>query len=75
MTDGERITALEVKVEHLDRTLLASAKKIDAMHDALQQMTGAKWAVWTLIGTGGLVVGFIVDKLHKLLPFLGAGPR
>lgn len=72
MTDGERITALEVKVEHLNEKLDAAAKKIDIMHDLMQQMRGAKWAIWTLLATGGMVVGFVADKLHKLVPFFGA---
>jgi hypothetical protein len=69
--DGERIAALEVKVEHLEE----AAKKIDAMYEDFQQMKGAKWAVWTLMLAGGAVAGFVVDKLHKLLPYFNMGPR
>jgi hypothetical protein len=75
MTDGERITALEVKVDHLEGTVQKMAEKIDAMYEDFQQMKGAKWLAWTLLVAIGAVGGFVVDKLHKLLPFLNAGPR
>lgn len=70
MTNEERIAALQVKVDHLDKTLDAATKKIDDMHDMLMRADGAKWV---LIGLASLA-GFMAGWAHKLLPFLG-GPR
>ena len=75
MTDGERITALEVEVKHTNKKLDTMATKLDAMHHLLQQAKGAK-RLGTLVVVGiSSVAGFTASYAHKIVPFLNVGPR
>jgi len=67
-TDGERIAALEVKVQHLTKLVERQGQKIDEMLAVLNQAKGAKYVI---IG-GAAIVGALTSFAAKWLPFLGA---
>lgn len=70
-TDVERIAILEQQVRDMRDDVHETRKKVEAMHDLLMQAKGARWII---VGFAGMA-GFIAGWAHKLLPFLGAGPR
>lgn len=67
MTDGERITALEVTIEHMAKKQDAMAEQLTEVHDLLLKAKGAKWAVIGLATLGG----FVSAKLGALTSLLG----
>jgi hypothetical protein len=74
-TDAERIAVLESEMRDMKDDVHETRKKVSEMHDLLMQAKGARWAVGALLILIGTAMGFIADKLHKLLPFVGGGPR
>jgi chromosome condensin MukBEF ATPase and DNA-binding subunit MukB len=74
-TDVERIATLEAEMRGLQDDIRETRKKVEQMHDLLMQAKGAKWAAWLLMVAFGMLISFISDKLFKLLPFMGIGPR
>jgi len=65
---GERIAALEVKVQHLTDEVHELTKTVGELRDTLQQGRGA-W--WVLMGASGFV-GFVLSLAVKFVPFLNA---
>lgn len=61
---GERIRALEIKIEHLENRIEDMAKTMNEVRDLMSQGKGA-W--WVLMGAAGLV-GFIASKAASWLP-------
>lgn len=67
MTDGERITALEVTIEHMAKKQDTMAEQLTEVHDLLLKAKGAKWAIIGLATLGG----FVSAKLGALASLLG----
>ena len=62
MTDGERIRALEVRVEYLTECLEANSRKLTEMYDMmLATKTAGRWA-WGILLAFGAVVGWIASS-------------
>lgn len=59
MTQGERITALEVEVTHLKEAVLGMDKKLDDLFDFRHKGLGAIRVVAFLFSAG--VIGFITN--------------
>lgn len=53
MTDGERITALEVEIKHMVERQEEMAAQLKEMYDLLMKARGAKWAILALAALGG----------------------
>lgn len=70
-TEGERIATLEQQVRDMRDDVHETRKKVEAMHDVLMQARGARWAILALAS----LAGFLAGTTHKLLPFIGMGPR
>lgn len=67
-TEKERITKLEVRLDHLADTLDSVSGKVTALHELMLQAKGAKWMI---LGISGLA-GFLSGKAGGLLTgFLG----
>ncbi len=58
-TQAERLTALEVRVEDMQRQQREIADKLDNLIGMRNKGIGAFWLASTLLGTG--IVGFIVQ--------------
>lgn len=65
-TDGERIAALEVKVQHLTDLVQSQGQKIEEMLAILNQAKGAKYVI---IG-GAALAGALTSFAAKWLPFI-----
>lgn len=61
MTQGERIKALEVKVDSLEDTIQKMDGKIDELLALRNKGAGVFWLIITLMGTG--LVGGVVQFL------------
>ena len=57
---NERLAILEQKVSHMEEELDRMAVKVDEMHAILLQARGVRWAVITVSG----LVGFLVGIAH-----------
>ena len=68
-SDGERLSALEVKVEHLERTTNTMSGKVDEMHGVLMQAKGARWLAWVIVFAGG----FLAGNIGTFMSFFGHG--
>ena len=62
----ERIVALEVKVEHLTKTIHGMDEKVTELHEMLLRAKGARWAILAMAGVGG----FVAAKIAPLLSFI-----
>lgn len=65
-SDSERITALEVRVEALTKSLEKQNDLIEEVHEALMKAQGAKWAIGSLLFVAGALGGLAA----KLIPLL-----
>jgi hypothetical protein len=61
---GERVRALEIKIEHLEDRIEDMAKTMNEVRDLMAQGKGA-W--WVLMAAAGLA-GFIASKAASWLP-------
>lgn len=60
----DRVSKLEVKVDHQTDAIEALTKKVDEMHSLFLQAKGARWVVVGLASLGG----FLAGKIGFLLP-------
>lgn len=67
MTDGERITALEVTIKHVSDNQDRMAAQMQEVHDLLLKAKGAKWAIIGLASLGG----FLSAKLWSIAALFG----
>lgn len=67
MTDGERITALEVTIKHVSDNQDRMAAQMQEVHDILLKAKGAKWAIIGLASLGG----FLSAKLGSIAALFG----
>ena len=67
----QRITRLEVEMEHLKEKMDDTNTKVTEMHDLLTRARGAKWFV---VGLAGLA-GYIASYMPKLSAFIGGLPK
>ena len=68
MTDGERITALEIEIKHMGEKQDAMADQLREVHDLLLKAKGAKWAIIGLATLGGALsakFGALVTAFSK----------
>lgn len=70
MTDneGERIRALEVRVDHLVTSVDLLATQVRVLNDLLQAAKGVRWVVAGML----VVAGFLVGKMGWLFTIGGA---
>lgn len=54
-TDGERIRALEVRLDHMSESLDRTALRVQEMHDLVMRAQGAKWVIVGFAAIGGAV--------------------
>lgn len=71
VSDIERIAILEQQMRAMQDDVHETRKKVEVMHDMMMQAKGAQWALLTLAG----VTGFLAGLVHKMFPFLSAGPK
>ena len=64
--DGERIAALETRVDYIQKELEKANQTLMEIRDVLLQAKGARWLLAALVGVGGFVAGL----LHKFIPFM-----
>lgn len=64
--ERDRLTKLEVNVEHLTRQVDEMKDTVTELRDLLLQARGARWMIGILIAVGGFMSGM----LAKYLPFL-----
>jgi hypothetical protein len=70
-SEVERIATLEAEMRGMQDDVRETRKKVEAMHDLLMQAKGARWAIVALASLAGFLAGWA----HKVLPFIGIGPR
>lgn len=64
----ERIVALEVKVQHLTRTVESMDAKLTELMAVFQQAKGARWMLLAIAGASGFLAAKIVPIFSYLLP-------
>lgn len=67
MTDGERITALEVEIKHMAENMDAMTAQLKEVHDLLLKAKGAKWAILAFAALGGGISAKIAGILPAIL--------
>ena len=66
--DAEKLAALQVKVEHLEKTVEKMDEKIDTLIAFMSEHKGGIKVLCIVASAGGLVGGILV----KLLPFIAS---
>jgi hypothetical protein len=64
ISHGERIAAVEVRLQKLEETVVAMDRKLDDLLELRWKGAGAFWLAAALVGTG--IVGMITQFLHYI---------